>query len=115
MIVEKSEIYDGRRPYSSSGETRFSLTTNSEGQALLFDIRFNILSRFSVAGCVVESNHVLSVNRRLPQCGGNLPERIFFGIRYPLAAESKEEPMGPGLAITHYRNARRDPGNYPRI
>jgi hypothetical protein len=49
-----------------------------EGQVLLVDIRFNILPRLSVAECVVESNHVLSVNRRLPQCEGNLPEHIFF-------------------------------------
>ena len=39
---------------------------------------------------MVESNHVLSVNRWLPQCEGNLPEHVFFGIGHPLAAESKD-------------------------
>src|SRR5438876_6695483 len=42
----------------------------SPASGLALDIRFNILPRLSVAVCVVESNHVLSVNRRLPQCEG---------------------------------------------
>src|SRR5947207_8513752 len=58
-----------------------------EGQALLVDVRLNILSRLKR---MVESNHVLSVNRWLPQCEGNLPEHVFFGIGHPLAAESKD-------------------------
>src|SRR5438094_1260709 len=68
--------------------------SNFRVRVLLFVFRFNILSRFSVAGCVVESDHVLSVNRRLPQCEGDLPEHVFFGIRHPLSAESKDELMG---------------------
>ncbi len=58
-----------------------------EGQALLVNVRLNILSRLKR---MVESNHVLSVNRWLPQCEGNLPEHVFFGIGHPLAAESKD-------------------------
>ena len=35
----------------------------------------------------------ITSTRRLPQREGDLPEHVFFGIRYPLTAESKYTPL----------------------
>jgi hypothetical protein len=41
--------------------------------------------------------------------------RLIEEVKKEFEAKTSGPPMGPGLAITHYRNARRDPGNYRRI